>query len=413
MRDRYIPDQSKHYRPYNYTLGLDDKDYEISTCKSNELNLPTRSNSHEVPISHFPKTTIGATFGKASRCDDIYFIPVQNYKSTIEGEPPTPASDYVEHVIAAKDGMIATYKTLEHAYGINLTVPVNGFIYFFPGEPTGENPDSQATKIDVVTGVETPVLIDDDGVIGRYSDVVVGGKYIYLSPSHYGDGSPNTQLLRIDTEDDSLTFIDLSGGLDENVGFSSMLIINDKIYLTEKHGLTTRSAAIVILDLKGLGISSLDLAAHIDSEMTLPAGTYDGRFIYYAPSYTGEMFDNNGGDRLIVILDTLSGTLDTLDVTSLVNTGDKERYFNRGSFDGRYIYFSPIEFSELYPEALVLDTSEMKASLISIRSKAEVSGSIGTSFYTGNEIVWIQSKILVNHFKVIRIPALSNFRYDR
>ena len=196
------------------------------------------------------------------------------------------------------------------------------------------------------------------GFVGGFYD----GRYVYLIPN--STSSSFGQLTRYDTTADftistSYSVFNTAANVNSNsYGFSGGIFDGRYLYLVPNQG--GASGQVTRFDTAGTFSSTTyysvyDLAANVNSNSRgFVGGTFDGRYVYFSPS-------NDGGDwGLITRYDTsLSFSASTsyavFDLAANVNSNS--RGFFGSVFDGRYIYFVPHGVSSSFGLITRLDTT--------------------------------------------------------
>ncbi|MFC1462714.1 hypothetical protein ACFLQU_03825 [Verrucomicrobiota bacterium] len=197
--------------------------------------------------------------------------------------------------------------------------------------------------------------LNTKGFIGAIYD----GRYVYFGPHAYGApgalpaGQYHCNVLRYDTRGHSFTntsswaAYDASGtgGMDMR-GFNSGVYDGRYIYYVPRSVGGVYHGRVLRLDTRGVFTNTSSWAAYdagnTDSLVTkgYRGGVFDGRYVYFVPNHNGTVTHG-----CVLRYDTQSGftnstswaAWDAGNVDGLVTVG-----YEGGSFDGRYIYFSPI-----------------------------------------------------------------------
>lgn len=205
--------------------------------------------------------------------------------------------------------------------------------------------------------------VDPDGYIGATFD----GRYVYFTPNHNGTAY-HGEMLRYDTTLDfmsvgSWTVFDpgAEGVGTRTGGYRGTVFDGRYLYLVPGRDDTSEHAEVLRYD------TTLDFVATASWKAFEPAGsakglwggTFDGRYIYFSPRYDGAAWSSE-----VLRYDTTQGfdtasSWKTFDPVAAGMNGSPQGFYG-ALFDGRYVYFVPSTNSVLGVHGVVLryDTTE-------------------------------------------------------
>lgn len=202
-----------------------------------------------------------------------------------------------------------------------------------------------------------------DGLDSRaYFGSVFDGRYIYFAPEHYEEHESHGIVLRYDThrpfkEPESYSAYDAgkTDGL-RTEGYYGAVFDGRYVYFVPRQDTQDYHSRVLRYDTHG-GFKDTDSwsAYDVGEPHSHQGVAFDGRYIYFAPGYSGNPREETSHTGRVIRCDTRSdfkdkntwSVFDANEITELNAT-----CFDGAGFDGRYIYFAPL----LHGIALQYDT---------------------------------------------------------
>ncbi|UCC31017.1 MAG: hypothetical protein JSU86_01815, partial [Phycisphaerales bacterium] len=206
---------------------------------------------------------------------------------------------------------------------------------------------------------------DPDG----YSNAVFDGRYVYFAPWHNGTGF-HAEVLRYDTQrafgDPSAWATYDPAAHDVGVrprGFTGAVFDNRYVYFVPWHNGVDFHGEVLRYDTEGSftdpsSWDTYDAKSHgVGHDPTgFGDAVFDGRYIYFVPTlnntgYHGEVlrYDTSGAFREVSSWEAFDA--------GAHDVGSQPDGYWGGAFDGRYVYFAPVQNNEgMHGEVLRVDT---------------------------------------------------------
>ena len=190
---------------------------------------------------------------------------------------------------------------------------------------------------------------DTDGLDTRgYFGAVSDGRFVYFAPQCNGSQERHGQVLRYDSRggfNDPESWQGYDAGCTDGLntkGYYGVVHAGNHIYFVPRTDGETLHSRILRYDRRGEFRDSGSWEAYdIGRTMACQSAAYDGRYIYLSPGYEGD----SGETGKAVRFDTRGGFKDpdSYVIFDAGNTdGLESRNYDGATFDGRYVYYSPL-----------------------------------------------------------------------
>ena len=196
-----------------------------------------------------------------------------------------------------------------------------------------------------------------DGLPSRgYFGAVFDGRFVYFVPEMHGEAGHTTHgvVLRLDTHGDfrdpeSYQAWDASttDGMDTRGYYGGAFDGRFVYFVPRQIGLEKYHTRILRLDTQGPFLDSASWAAfNAGEDHSSQGAAFDGRYLYLCPGFSGDPKMEDTLSGRVIRFDTCAdfksrSSYASVDLTEFL--GPQAACFDGGAFDGRYVYFVPIE----------------------------------------------------------------------
>ncbi len=185
-----------------------------------------------------------------------------------------------------------------------------------------------------------------------YFGAVFDGRYVYFAPQHYQDRTAHGIVLRYDTHadfKDPASYAAYDAGRTDGLntqGYYGAACDGRYVYFVPRQDSVSYHSRVLRYDTHGdFKAASSWEAYDVGERQSHQGAAFDGRYLYFSPGFHGDPRREDQFSTRMIRFDTQAGFKDPASwrvFDASAATGQALGCFDGAAFDGRYIYFAPL-----------------------------------------------------------------------